>query len=348
MPDPLRVWVHSMFESEALVDAPELDVRFLSEAEYEDLTPSDLQGIDGYVGYEPELPAEAFEAVGADLKYVMRPSAGFDNLALQAATERGIVVSHAPQGPRDSVVEGVIGMMVSCARGLHAHNKRIREQGFEGRDGPPAFEVANSTVGIVGLGHIGRKLADSLSVFGPELLVFDPYADEETAAELGVELVPLEQLLAASDFVTIHTPLTDETHHMLGEAEFRAMKESAFVINAARGGIYPDEELARAVRNGSIAGAAVDVFEDEPDVADNPLLKLPQEDALLSPHILGNTAVDAQKRVRELVTETVLKWARDEYPPNVLNPEVYKTSVPEDRISKAYRERSTPDDRQSS
>ena len=336
MAEPLRVWLSSRFESDELTNEPGLAPRFLSEEEGRTLAPADLQDVDAYVGYRPALPAEAFSEVGPDLEFVMRPSAGFDNLGVRAATEHGIAVAHAPQGPRDAVVEGVIGMMISCARGLYAHNVCVRERGFEGRGEPPALELADSTVGILGLGQIGRRLAEYLGTFGPELKAHDPYVEARRAADLGVELVSLEELLETSDFLSIHVPLTDETHHMLGEADFRRMKETAFLINAARGGVYPDDDLAEAVREGWIAGAVVDVFEDEPEVEDNPLLELDQEDALLTPHILGNATVSAGRRVRELVTEAVLSLARGEYPPNVLNPEVYDEPVPEGRISEAY------------
>lgn len=336
MDDPTRVWLSSRFESEALSNEPGLDLTFLSDDEVAALEPGDLQGVDAYVGYRPDLPAEAFEAVGDDLSLVVRPSAGFDNVDLRAATQHGVAVAHAPQGPRDAVVEGVIAMMISCIRGLHAHTVRIRERGFDDREVPSAFELGSSTVGIVGLGGIGRRLTEYLETFGPDLQAYDPYVDPDRAAALGVDLVSLDELLETSDVVSIHVPLTDETRHLLGEDDFRTMKETAFLLNAARGGVYPDEALAKAVREGWIAGAAVDVFEDEPDVGENPLVALDQEDALLTPHILGNASVDAQARVRDLVVDAVLAFARGEPPANLLNPEAFEGPVPADRISEAH------------
>lgn len=336
MGDPITVLAGERFDVTALREEPGIELRLYSIEDGADLTPADLQGVDAFVGYRPDLPAAAFDEVGTQLEFVMRPSAGFDNLDLRAATEHGIVVAHAPQGPRDAVVEGVIGMMISCARSLHAHTVCVRERGYDGRLEPPAFELASSTVGILGLGQIGRRLAEYLDVFGPELKAHDPYVDAALAEERGVELVSLDELLETSDILTIHVPLTEETHHLLGAEHFRRMQETAFVINAARGGVFPDDALARAVREGWIAGAVVDVYEDEPDVEGNPLLELPQEQVLVTPHILGITTEAAYRRVEDLVVEAIQSLARGGYPPNVLNPEVYDEPVPEDRISEAF------------
>jgi D-3-phosphoglycerate dehydrogenase len=226
-------------------------------------------------------------------------------------------------------------MMICCARYLHTHNARIREQGFEGRSEFGGTELGRSTVGIVGLGLIGGAVAEYVRPFGADVIAYDPYVSEERAAELGADLVGLEELLETADFVSVHVPLTPETEGMLGEEHFRMMKETAFFVNAARGKLYSDADLARAIEEGWIAGAAIDVFEDEPDILDNPLLGLDEGDALLLPHVLGMTD-GATERTREIVVDAIVSVADGEFPPNIVNPEVYADHVPESRLSPGH------------
>lgn len=336
MSAPFRVYAAPRFEEERLTDDPDLDLDFFTREEMAGHGVADLAGYDALVTFGHELTADAVaELADGGLRYVMRPGAGYDTVDLAAATEHGVVVNHAPQGPQHAVAEGTVGLMIACARAFHVHNARIRENGFGGRHDPRSFELGGSTVGIVGLGLIGRELAALLAHFDAEVVAYDPYVEAETAERLGVQLVGLDELLSTSDFVSIHVPLTGETHHMLGPAEFERMKETAFLVNASRGGIYPDAALAAAIREGEIAGAAVDVFEGEPDVEDSPLLALDETEALLTPHVLGPTE-EALGRVRDLVYGSLQAMKAGGFPPNVLNPDAVDGEVPDDRLSPSY------------
>lgn len=335
MDERLTAYVDSRYESEEL-DRPDLDVTYLSLDEFEDLTPEDLAGVDILAAFYPAIREELLAAVDdLDLQLLVRPSAGYDNVDVGACTERGIAVTHAPQGRVEAVVEGTVAMMICCARHLHTHNARIRERGFEGRSEFGGVELGRSTVGIVGLGLIGGALAEYVRPFGAEVIAHDPYVSEERADELDAQLVGLDELLETADFVSVHVPLTPETEGLLEAEHFRTMKETAFFVNAARGKLYSDADLARAVGEGWIAGAAVDVFEDEPDVLDNPLLQLDEGDILLTPHVLGMTD-GAIERTRQIVVDAIVSVADGEFPPNVINPEVYDGSVPESRLSPGH------------
>lgn len=337
MADALTVYVDSRFESPEL-DRPDLDVTYLATEELEELTIEDLADadVDILASFYPVLRAEAFERVDdLDLQLIIRPSAGYDNVDVAACTDRGIVVTHAPQGRTESVVEGTVAMMICCARYMHTHNARIRDQGFEGRDEFGGTELGRSTVGIIGLGLIGGTLAEYVRPFGADVVAYDPYVSDERAADLGAELVDLDELLETSDFVSIHVPLTPGTEGMLDADHFRQMKETAFFVNAARGKLYSDADLARAIEEGWIAGAAIDVFEDEPDILGNPLLELGEGDALLTPHILGMTD-GATERTRQIVVDAIVSTADGGFPPNIINPDAYDEDVPESRLSPGH------------
>ncbi len=335
MSDRLTAYVDSRYGSKAL-DRPDLDVTYLPLEEIERLAVEDLAGVDILAAFYPAIDEAWFAGVDdVDLQLIIRPSAGYDNVDVGACTERGIVVTHAPQGRIESVVEGTVAMMISCARHLHMHNARIRVQGFEGRDEFGGIELGRSTVGIVGLGLIGGTLAEYVRAFGADVVAHDPYVSEERAAELGVELVGLDELLRTADFVSVHVPLTPETEGMLGEEHFRTMKDTAFFVNAARGKLYADADLARAIEEGWIAGAAVDVFEDEPDVLDNPLLQLDEGDILLLPHVLGMTD-GATERTRRIVVDAIVAVADGGFPPNIINPEAYDEEIPESALSPGH------------
>ena len=335
MDERLTAYVDSRYESEEL-DRPDLDVTYLSIDELEGFALEDLAGVDILAAFYPAIREESLAAVDdLDLQLLVRPSAGYDNVDVEACTERGIVVTHAPQGRTESVVEATVAMMICCARHLHTHNARIRERGFEGRSEFAGKELGRSTVGIVGLGLIGGALAEYVRPFGADVIAHDPYVSEERADELDAQLVDLDELLETADFVSVHVPLTPETEGMLDAEHFRTMKETAFFVNAARGKLYSDADLARAVSEGWIAGAAVDVFEDEPDVLDNPLLQLDEGDILLTPHVLGMTD-GATERTRGIVVDAIVSVADGEFPPNIVNPEAYDGSVPESRLSPGH------------
>jgi len=183
-------------------------------------------------------------------------------------------------------------------------------------------------------------VVELLETFDPEIVAHDPYVPASHAADLGVELVDRDAVLDRSDLLSLHVPLTEETHYMLDREAFRRMKDSAYVVNTTRGGVYPDEDLAAAIREGDIAGAAIDVFEGEPDVEGNPLLEL--DDCLMTPHSAGINR-QSMERIGNIMAESILNVKDGELPINVLNPEVYDQPVPEGNLTPSFRpEQATP------
>lgn len=317
---------------EPLYETPGVTVRFAADESSGSLRER-LGGADAAIVGAGDLITE--ESIPDDdrLRIVGRLGSGYDNYDLDACTNNGLVAVHAPQGPTESVAQGTLGMIITCAHNFVRYNRLVREQGFEGRFPNMGVELQGKTLGIIGMGRIGRAVREKIRPFDLNVLAYDPYV-EEADLPADTSLVELDELLGSSDFVTLHVPLTDETRGLLTEESFRAMKESAYLINTTRGGMYDDAVLARAIRNEWIAGAAIDVFEDEPDVGDNPLLEL--EDCLMTPHISGVT-IDSLTRIGNILAESVLAVSRGEYPDNILNPAVYDEPVPEEHLSPSYR-----------
>jgi D-3-phosphoglycerate dehydrogenase len=326
---------------EPLYEDPEIEISYLADDRGPELEPVDLQGADAYVSYSYDLTAASLEGVDS-LKLATRAGAGYENFDLAAMTEHGVVATHAPQGPTASAAQATAGMIIACAHNFPRMEWNLRERGWEGRvPSEYGFELGSATLGFVGMGLIGGKVLSNLAPFradGLEAQVYDPYMSEERAAELGVERVDLDTLLETSDIVTIHVPLTEETHHMLGTEDFERMQDSAYLVNTSRGGIYPDGELAEALETGELRGAAIDVFEGEPDVEGNPLLDI--EDVLLLPHVAGLTD-DSVRRIHELMCESIVNLKNGEPPINVLNPAAYEAitgeTLPEDCYSPSFQ-----------
>lgn len=317
----------------------DVEVRFLPPRDYHELRTEDLRGADAVITIEDLVTEDTLDGLNG-LQLVAAFGAGMDHLALDAITERGIPVVNSPQGPRDAVAQTTLGMLITCASNSVRYNNLVREQGFESRFENMGAALYGKTLGIIGMGMIGSRVLDLVAPFEMEVLTHDPYLDEERAAELGVERVDLDTLLRESDFVSLHCPLTDETRGMLGTEQFRTMKETAYIVNTTRGGIYPDAELAEAVREGWIAGAAIDVFEDEPAVEGNPLLDL--EDCLMTPHAAG-VLKDTMERQGNMASEAILAVLDGEIPHNLVNPEVYDRPVDPDLLSPSHRGDATDD-----
>lgn len=223
------------------------------------------------------------------LKIVCKHGVGVDNIDLEAAWEREVWVTNVPNANKHAVADFTFALMLSLARQIPAANELTKKGEW-----PRIFgsDIYRKTVGIIGLGSIGKEIARRARGFDMKLLAYDPYPDQEFARVHGVTFVPLEELLAASDFITLHLALTEQTRNMIGREQFEIMKESAYLINASRGGIVEEQALYEALKQGRIAGAALDVFEHEP-VRSHPLFELPNFIAM--PHIAGYTsgAIDA-------------------------------------------------------
>ncbi|MEF8780439.1 MAG: phosphoglycerate dehydrogenase [Haloferacaceae archaeon] len=261
-----------------------------------------------------EVTREVFEAA-SDLVIVGRAGIGVDNIDIEAATDHGVVVANAPEGNVRAAAEHTVAMTFASARSIPQAHVRLR--GGEWAKGEfLGTELNGKTLGIVGLGRVGQEVAKRLDGLGMELVVYDPYISRERAAQFNAELVEeLEECLERADVVTVHTPLLPETRGMIG-AEELALLEGGYLVNCARGGIVDEEALAAAVDDGTLAGAAVDVFETEPVPADSPLLGV--EDVVVTPH-LGASTEAAQENVAVDTAEQVLAAFRGEPVANALN-----------------------------
>lgn len=232
------------------------------------------------------------------VKLVQTLSAGYEELDLEAITSLGVPVANNGGANATAVAEEVIGLMLLLRRGILRHLLNARAGRWrEGIRDLPYAELSGSTVGIVGLGPIGREVAARLSAFGCELLYHDVTpASSDTERALGVTHVPLEELLRRSDAVTLHVPLTPGTRHMVGEAELAAMKPTAILVNASRGGIVDEGALYWALTSGRLAGAGLDVLEEEPASPDNPLLAL--DNVAVTAHMAGVTVESNTRAAR--------------------------------------------------
>jgi D-3-phosphoglycerate dehydrogenase len=254
-------------------------------------------------------------AAANDLRIVGRAGIGVDNIDIDAATEHGVIVANAPQGNVRAAAEHTVAMTFATARSIPQAHDRLKD--CEWAKGEfLGTELNGKTLGIVGLGRVGQEVAKRLGSLGMKLVAFDPYISEERADQLGAELVDgLDECLERADIITIHTPLTSETENMIGEEEL-AQFEGGYVVNCARGGIIDEPALAEAVEDGLLAGAAVDVFADEPVDPDNPLLSV--ENVIVTPH-LGAATEAAQENVATSTADQVLAAFRGEPVTNALN-----------------------------
>ena len=254
---------------------------------------------------------------GKNLKVIGRAGVGVDNIDVSEATKRKIPVVNAPGGATVSVAELTFAHMLSLARNLSKSDKTMKNGLWEKKK-LKGTELCDKTLGLVGSGRIGAEVGKRAKAFGMKVIVYDPYLSKETAEKHSFEPVDLYSLLKNSDFISIHTPLTDETRKMISTNEFEKMKNNAFIINCARGGVIDESALYDALKKGRIKGAALDVYESEPP-KNSPLLTL--DNIVFTPH-LGASTEEAQIRAGTVTAEQVLKVLNNEKPDFCVNPEV--------------------------
>ncbi len=241
-------------------------------------------------------------ARGQRLQVIARAGVGVDNIDIQAATQAGIVVVNAPTGNVVAAAEHTIAMLMALARQIPQADRHIRAGQWQ-RSRFLGVEVRDKLLGIIGFGRIAQEVAQRAQGLGMRVLAYDPYVTQEFAAQRGVELTSLDALLAQADFVTLHVPLTEETRHMIDRERLAQMKPGARLLNVSRGGVVDEEALAAALEEGRLAGAALDVFEQEPLPPESPLRRHPG--IILTPH-LGGSTVEAQEKVAADVAAQVL------------------------------------------
>jgi len=235
------------------------------------------------------------------LRVVGRAGAGVDNIDVVGAKARGIVVMNAPDGNTVTTAEHTVALLVALARKLPQANSSVKAGKWE-RNKFIGVELQGKTVGIIGLGRIGRAVAKRARSFGMKIVGYDPFVANEQAENDEIRLAALEDLLAEADFVTIHTPLTGDTRGLIGRAAFQKMKLGVRIINCARGGLIDEAALYDAIKSGIVAGAALDVFDQEPPAHDHPLFEL--DEVITTPH-LGALTTEAQEGVALIVSEQV-------------------------------------------
>ena len=253
-------------------------------------------------------------AAAPNLRVIGRAGIGVDNIDLDAATRAGVLVVNAPDANTISAAEHTMALLLAQARHVPAADASLRGGRWQ-RERFRGVELHGKALGVIGLGRIGTLVAQRASAFGMRILAFDPYVGEDRARRLGVELLDFDTLLAESDFLTVHLPLTKETEGLIGAEAFAKMKPEARLINVARGGIVDEDALADAVRTGKIAGAAVDVFAVEP-ATDNPLFEV--EGVVVTPH-LGASTSEAQDKAGMAVAESVVAALAGELVPSAVN-----------------------------
>jgi len=251
--------------------------------------------VDGVISRKGKITREQMEKSGGRLKVIARTGVGVDpsRVDLEAAKELKVWVTNQPGSNAVSVAELVFGQMIALARHTHAADRAVKENRWSDYLKFIGTELAAKTLGIIGMGNIGARMALRARAFEMDLLIYDPYIPESHVTSLGGKWVGLNELLADADFVTIHCPLNRETRGMIGAKELALMKPSAYLINAARGGIVDEEALCRVLQQKKIAAAALDVIADEPPNKDHPLFKL--DNVLWTPH-LGAVTLEAAER----------------------------------------------------
>ena len=247
---------------------------------------------------ETKVTADLLEAAGS-LRVIGRAGVGVDNIDVPAATMRGVVVMNAPDGNTITTAEHTIALLISLARSIPQANSSLKSGKWE-RKKFIGVELQGKTLGIVGLGRIGRVVASRARAMGMSIVAYDPFIAQDQARDLEIELAPLDEVYARADFLTVHTPLTAETRGIIDREVLAKMKPGARIINCARGGLVDEEALSEAIKSGRIAGAAIDVFTQEPPPADHPLLALDQ--VIVTPH-LGASTTEAQEGVAFTVAE---------------------------------------------
>ena len=251
---------------------------------------------------ETKVTRPALEAA-KNMVVVGRAGVGVDNIDLDAATERGVIVVNAPQGNTIAAAEHTIALLMALSRHVAAADASMRAGKWD-RKAFIGTEVRGKSLGVVGLGKIGSEVARRGVGMEMRVLAFDPFVPDERARAIGVESVDFDRLIAESDFITVHPPLTATTNGMIGAEQIAKMKDGVRLINVARGGIIDEAALAAAVKSGKVAGAAIDVFTDEPIKPDNPLLGEPR--IITTPH-LGASTAEAQERVALDVAEQIVE-----------------------------------------
>jgi glyoxylate reductase len=270
-----------------------------------------------------KIDAEVFDAA-PKLKMIAQLAVGFDNVDVQEATKRGIYVSNTPEVLTDTTADFAWTLLMALARRVVEADKYVRMGKWEVGWHPAMLQgrdVYGATMGIVGAGRIGYAVAKRATGFSMKILFYDVIPRPEMEKDFGAKKVDLDELLKQSDFVSVHVPLMKETHHLINAEKLRLMKKTAYLINNSRGPVVDEKALYEALNEGRIAGAGLDVFEQEPTSLANPLLKL--DNVVVAPHI-SSASYETRSKMAEMVADNLIAFFEGKKPPNLINPDVLK------------------------
>ena len=287
---------------ESLMEVPEFEVEVNTSLTHEELRHIIKEYDALIIRSGTKVTADIIENAD-NLKVIARAGIGLDNVDVEAASKRGIVVMNTPEGNVITTAEHTIAMLLAVSRNIPQATASLKEGKWE-KKRFRGKEVFHKTLGIIGVGRIGRVVAERAVGLQMNVIAFDPYINAEVVEKLGITAVTLDELYARSDYITVHTPMTQETRGIINAQAFQKMKKGVYILNCARGGIVDEAALYDAIQSGIVAGAALDVFAKEPPV-DNPLLSLSQ--VVATPH-LGASTDEAQENVAIAVSEQVIDY----------------------------------------
>lgn len=270
-----------------------------------------------------KIDAEVFNA-SPKLKIVSQLAVGFDNIDIPEATKRGIYVTNTPEVLTDTTADFAWSLLMAVARRIVEADKYVHTGQWKVGWHPAMLtgrDIHNTTIGIVGAGRIGYAMAKRAKGFDMNILFYDVIPRPEMEKDFGAKKTDLDTLLKESDFVSLHVPLMKETHHLINAEKLKLMKKTAYLINNARGPVVDEKALYEALKNGQIAGAGLDVFEQEPTPLDNPLLKL--DNVVVAPHI-SSASLETRAKMSEIVADNLVSFFEGKKPPNLVNPDVMK------------------------
>ncbi|MXX24273.1 MAG: hydroxyacid dehydrogenase [Caldilineaceae bacterium SB0668_bin_21] len=292
-------------------------------AEYVDDGDMDkLRGSTVISGIRRYYDGEFMDRVGPELVQIAKPGIGVDNIDLDAATSRGILVCNTPDAPSESTAEHAVALLMAVAKRVIVGDMQLRGAADIGREEMLGTELFGSSLGIVGFGRIGRRVAEMTALgIRMKVTIYDPLLPDDFDLPEGVSRTEdLDAVFAENQFVTLHTPLLPETRHLANERRLRLMKRGSYLINASRGGVLDEDALIRVLEEGHLAGAALDVFDPEPPLADNPLLRM--RNVVITPHIASYT--DAGMAAMQAGTvENIVNVLKGERPRWIANPEAW-------------------------
>ncbi|MDA3792784.1 MAG: hydroxyacid dehydrogenase [Elusimicrobia bacterium] len=267
----------------------------------------EISGYDGLIIRSGTQVTKDIIDAADNLKIIGRAGTGVDNIDIAAATKRGILVENVPAGNIVSVSEHTIALILGLLRNLPQAHQSLKEGRWDKKKYKGA-ELYGKNLGVIGMGKIGTEVVKRAKAFDLKISIYDPFVSEETAAEMGVKLVSLDELLKTSDVITVHAPVTEKTKGLISVQNIAKMKDGVYFINCARGAIVDEKALAEAVKNSKIAGAAVDVYENEPSV-DSPLVGV--DGIIHTPH-LGASTIEAQTRVAVCIADQVREYLKND------------------------------------